>query len=195
MELNEEAIICRVEIPDYIEKIQLSKSRRPKYYQRGNNIPKKYRDERFFNFNGKGVLVNVQTEERIIANPIAAGTPKVKRINGQDIWSGMDHHLRSKIARELKAYFKDKYKKLKVPYLRRNMYPIGVCMDFYKPLGQADWDIDNHALIYRKCSLDALKGYIEDDSVLYLREIPTRYYPIDVGETTKLVLTIYKVLR
>ena len=36
---------------------------------------------------------------------------------------------------------------------------------------------------------------IEDDSVLYVREIPTRYYPIDVGEPTKMVITIYKVLR
>jgi len=195
MELNEEAIICRVEIPDYIQRIQLSKSRRPKYYQRGVNIPKRYKDERLFNFNNKGVLVNVQTEERILANPRAAGTPREKRINGQDVWSGMDHHLRSKIARELKAYFKDKYKKARIAPLRRNMYPIGVCMDFYKPLGEADWDLDNHALIYRKCSLDALKGLIEDDSVLYVREIPTRYYPIDQEESTKLVITIYKVLR
>ncbi len=98
MELREETIICRVEIPDYIERIQLSKSRRPKFFQKGDNIPKRYRDERFFNFNGRGVLVNVDTEERVIANPRAAGTPREKRINGQDIWSGMDHFLRSKKA-------------------------------------------------------------------------------------------------
>jgi hypothetical protein len=195
MELREDTIICRVEIPDYIERIQLSKKRRPKFFQKGDNIPKRYRDERFFNFNGRGFLVNVQTEEKIIANPRAAGTPREKKISGQDIWSGMDHFLRSKIARELKAYFKDKFKKLKVPFLRRNMYPIGVCLDFYKPLGEADWDLDNHALIYRKCSLDALKGHIEDDSVLYVREIPTRYFPIDPGEQTKIVMTIYKIVR
>jgi hypothetical protein len=195
MELREEQILCKVEIPDYIERIQLSKKRRPRFYQKGDNIPKRFRDERFFNFNHRGFLVNVQTDEKILANPRAAGTPREKKISGQDIWSGMDHHLRSKIARELKAYFTDKYRKSRIKGLKRSMYPIGVCMDFYKPIGEGDWDLDNHALIYRKCSLDALKGYIEDDSVVYVREIPTRYFPIDAGEQTKIIITIYKLKR
>jgi hypothetical protein len=184
-------IIYQVEIDDYIEYVTLSKKRRPRYYTKGNNIPKKYLDKKKYNFNTKGVLVDVETGEKIIANPKVANKPRVKKISGQDIWVGINHHLRSKIAREVKKYFENAFKNLKP--LKIEDYPIGVCIDFYKPIGDGDYDLDNLSLIYRKCCHDALKGIIEDDTVTYLRSMPTNFIPVSNNQRRKMVITIFKI--
>lgn len=194
MKIEEGNILYKVEIPNYIKYVQLSKQRRAKFFKKGQKIPKKYlHNEEFFNFNSKGILVNVQDDSKIIANPRVAGTPRFKKIRGNDIWSGMDHFLRAKIARDLKNYFKDIYKENNLKPLKRDDYPIGVLLEFYDIINEETQDIDNLSLIYRKCSLDALKGIIEDDKPIYLQEIPCSFIPIDDTRNNKLVITIYKI--
>jgi len=185
------SVLTSIVIDDYIEYIQLSKHRRPVYYKKGDKIPKKYLNDKY-EFN-KGILVSSDTKEKIIKNSRSVGTPKRKKISGQDIWMGMHYALRSKIAKELKLYLKKQFKKLGLEPIKAEDYPISIQLDFYKPFGEANWDIDNHALIYRKCILDALKGdYIEDDSVKFVRGIPSFYIPCK-KEDQKLVITIYKL--
>jgi len=194
LKIEEGNILYKVEIPNYIKYVQLSKQRRAKFFKKGQKIPKKYlHNEEFFNFNSKGILVNVQDDSKIIANPRVAGTPRFKKIRGNDIWSGMDHFLRAKIARDLKNYFKDIYKENNLKPLKRDDYPIGVLLEFYDIINEETQDIDNLSLIYRKCSLDALKGIIEDDKPIYLQEIPCSFIPIDDTRNNKLVITIYKI--
>ncbi len=185
-------ILHQVEIDDYIEYVTLSKKRRPKYHRKGSNIPKKYLDTTKYNFDTKGTLVDVKTGEKVIANPKVANKPRLKKISGQDIWVGIDHHLRSKIAKEVKSYFKIAFKNIKP--LQAKDYPIGVSIDFYKPIGEGDYDLDNLVLIYRKCCHDALKGIIEDDTVAYLRSMPTNFIPISNNQKRRMIITIFKIV-
>ncbi len=183
-------IIYRVEIPDYIEYVILSKERRAKYYKKGDKIPKKYTDRSKYGFSNKGILIDLKTEEKIISNPRSVGTPRRMKIAGQAIWQGIGFHLRSKIARDLKGFFKSHLKELKP--IPKDKYPIGVAIDFYKPIGEGNWDLDNHALIYRKTLMDSLKGVIEDDSVQYVRSIPCNYHDCP-KEEQRLVVTIFSL--
>lgn len=186
-------VLGQIVINDYIEYIELSKCRRPVYYKKSDEkIPKKYLDKTKYEFI-KGILVDSETKEKIIKNSRSVGTPKRKKISGQDIWMGMHYALRAKIAKELKIYLKKKFRELGLQPIKSEDYPISIQLDFYKPFGEANWDIDNHALIYRKCILDALKGdYIEDDSVKYVRGIPSYYIPCE-KEEQKLIITIFKL--
>lgn len=185
-------ILHQIEIDDYIEYVTLSKKRKIKYYKKGNQIPKKYLDTRKYNFDTKGILVDVKTGEKIISNPKTANKPRIKKISGQDIWVGINYHLRSKIAKEVKNYFKVAFKNIKP--LENKDYPIGVCIDFYKPIGDGDYDLDNLALIYRKCCHDALKGIIENDTVTYLRSMPTNFIPISNNQKRRMIITIFKII-
>jgi hypothetical protein len=184
-------IIAKVEIPNYKEYITLANSRRAKYYKRKDNIPKKYLDKSKYDFDNKGILFNLENKQKVISNPRSAGTPRLKKISGQDLWSGnINPHLRSKIAKELKDYFRSYFKVIKP--LKSDDYPIGVKIDFYKSIGEGNWDIDNHAIFYRKTIMDSLKGVIEDDSVKYVRSIPCNYYDC-LDKDKKIIVTIFKL--
>lgn len=183
-QINEKNIIFRVEIPDYIKSVVLARKRKAKYR---------------INKDGK----------KVVSNPKFAGKPRVKVINGQDLWVGIDHNMRSKIAKEIKKYFYNIIKDL--PTIED--YPIGVSFVYYGPLG--DFDLDNLTVWYRKCFHDALSGNVDfnktinsngktqyvpdrikyppkiiDDSVKYIRSMPTDFVE---SETSKLVITIFKL--
>lgn len=189
---NEKGLILfQVEIPEYIEKIMLSKQRRAKYYTiKGRNVPKKYLNKNKYSVDKSGIIIDKITSEKVLSNPRSVGTPKMMRISGQDVWAGMPFMLRGKMARDIKSSLEPYFNKLS----KINEYPIGVALDFYKQIGRANWDIDNHSLVYRKCVFDCLKDceIIEDDSVKYITSTPTNYYNIGANETRKLVITIYK---
>lgn len=184
--MNPEKIIYVIEIENFINKIELSKKRRAKYQ-----------------INKKG--------EKVISNPRTANKPVYYKINGQDLWSGIPFHKRSKIAKELKSYFYEYFKKLKP--LEIENYPIGVTLDFYMDVN--GFDLDNFVIWYRKCIHDALCGKVEyikitdeknkvkyvpnfekykpiiiDDTVDYINSMPTNY--IKSLENNKLIITIYK---
>jgi hypothetical protein len=183
------SIIHQVIIPDYMEYVVLSKKRKVKYYNIKSKIPKKYLNENKYKINASGIIIDISTEEKIISNPRSQGKPRLKKISGQDIWTGMDFFLRSKIARDVKNSFKPFLSKLS----KVEKYPVGVALDFYKNIGKGNWDIDNHSLIYRKCVFDCLKdcGVIEDDSVKYITSTPTNYYEIDESDNRRLVITLF----
>jgi len=195
LKIEEGNILYKIEISNYMKYVQLSKQRRAKFFKKGQKIPKKYlHNEDFFNFNSKGILVNVTDDSKVIANPRVAGTPRMKKIRGNDIWSGMDPFLRAKIAKDVKNYFKDIYKKNNLKMLKSTDYPIGVYLEFHDIINEDTQDIDNLSLVYRKCSLDALKSVvIEDDMPNYVQEIPCSFIPIDNENNNKLIITIYKI--
>jgi hypothetical protein len=87
-------------------------------------------------------------------------------------------------------YFRSYFKVIKP--LKSDDYPIGVKIDFYKSIGEGNWDIDNHAIFYRKTIMDSLKGVIEDDSVKYVRSIPCNYYDC-LDKDKKIIVTIFKL--
>ena len=97
-----------IEIPNYITHIKLSESRRAKYYTvtEEDRIPKKYK-KLGISYDKKGIALDNEGE-KIIKNTRVAGTPKLWKINSQDLYSGnLHHHSRAKIMVELHKYFVD----------------------------------------------------------------------------------------
>ncbi len=82
-----------ITIPQYLYQVQTSKSRLTKYFHRDSGrgktkkdlteIPKKYKA---VGYDLQGYVVTV-TGDRIISNPVAAGTSKYVPINGQIFYS------------------------------------------------------------------------------------------------------------
>lgn len=187
--INKDDIISQVVINDYMEYVTLSNRRRCVYYKKTDKIPKKYQKKEF-SFNKENILINTESKEKVIKNIRSAGKPKLKKISGQDIWSGINHNLRSNMALKIKEYFYTNLKSYIKP-IDEKLYPIGIDMHFIKPLGVKNWDVDNLALIYRKTLLDTLKMILKvDDSAEFVREIPTKYTPSETDER-KLIITIY----
>jgi hypothetical protein len=204
-----------VEIPNYIKKIPISRSGRIKYYKKLDNIPKKYKNDHYI-FKGN-YLVDKDSGEKIIKRK-PSGKPREQKISGQDIWRGINYHMRSKVASELKKYF---YSYLSnVPVLDDELiYPLSVRLDFYDHINEGE-DIDNMAFMYRKCLHDSLCGNVSfqkvengtdksgkptymlvpdretfppkiiDDRKEYIQDIPTRFFPINEDETPKIVIEV-----
>jgi len=211
--------LCRVEIPNYIKKVQISGAPRTKFYKEGDVIPKKYSGDRYI-FKNK-FLIDSNSKERVIKRH-SSGRPKEHAIRGQEIWRGIDYHLRSKVASELKKYLYDKIKDIP-PLMDDLMYPLSIRIDFYDKVNEGE-DLDNMIYFYRKCCHDALGGNvlfdkvsagkdkkgkeqfhmvpnrdlyppkIIDDDKIHVQDIPTRFYPIGDDEEAKMVIEICSLI-
>ena len=175
-----------IEIPNYLTHVQLTKGRRPKYYTKGTNIPKKY--QKYKQYDSKGRLLD-DNKKPLIANPASVNKPRIKKINGQELYSGnMPPHMRSKVVACIKESFEPFLKKVK-PILD---FPIRIDAELHTIPGTWGWDLDNQ-WIYHKCFQDALvaQGIIPDDSIYYITQAPSfSYCPVERLEDRKLVYRI-----
>lgn len=211
-------LLRRIEIPNYIKEVRLSKGRRPIYYYKGKDkIPKKYQ-KNGYSFK-KGILFDPDGK-KVVKNKGSINKPRKKRILGQDIWKGINFNLRSKIAKEMKKYFYSHFQELD-PLLDEKDYPIGIRIDIYDLLDAGE-DLDNMIYFYRKTIHDALCGNVEfykkeikkedgtisyenipdrekypqlilDDDKKHIQDIPTKFYPIKEDEDGKIVIEIFKI--
>lgn len=173
-------------------------------------IPKKYQTSEY-SFDKNDILINTTTKEPVIKNSRSAGTEKSVKISGQDFWSGVNCHIRSKISKELKKFFYEIIRSL--PILDDDDYPIGIELDIYDTI-EGNQDIDNLTYIYRKTLHDALAGNVEfikdsngkfhpdrdkypsiikDDSLLYVRKISSEFHPIDDHNDNLMTIKLYKL--
>lgn len=210
--------ICEVVIPNYIDKIAISKHRRAQYYKVGDPIPFKYKSPIYkFVPAEDGVLTDMTTMDKVVKNSRSVGKPRYWSIAGNDVLSGIDYNLRSKVFKEVKKYFYEVFRD--VPHVTEDQYPLEIGIDFYDLIG--DYDLDNLVIIYRKCLTDALCGNVDfdkvptgrynknkepiyswvpnyikypkkiiDDSVRYITSEPTRFFPVDDYKDRRLVITI-----
>lgn len=189
-------ILHKIEIPNFITEVELTKTRRAKKNSEGK-----------------------------ITNKAWINKPRTKKINGQDIWVGINPHLRSKIARELKIYMYDNIKHIG----KIEEFPIGIDMIFYMPISDNNSilpDIDNISVWYRKCLHDALAGSVDyipyfiqntnkngdvvvkkafapnhqdypplipDDNIKYIQEANVKFVEINDLENRKLEIIIRKI--
>jgi hypothetical protein len=159
-----------VRIKEFNEYVEISKSQRKQYKK-----------------NEKGKYI-YQDGMKILKNPNSVGKPKLKKISGQDMYSGMNQHTRSKMISYIKKYL---YEHFRGATPIKN-YPVQIELivkqteTVYKrkPRGEGFynsnmlWDLDNFTLIWRKAMSDALCGNVE--YVKKESEIPgkkPRYYP------------------
>lgn len=196
-------------IPKYIREVKLSNARTKKYYELGKTAPKakKYHDKSKYDYQLiKGMktrkfLIDLSTGERVIANPKAAGTPRVMTINGQQIYNGaVGKHTRNKLMMDIKAFFKE-YVETLDPITD---YPIKLTCELHDTIhaegGTSLWDLDNRAMPYIKAFQDCLTGdrgkckkIILDDNILFVTQPPIpKFIPVENTEDRKLVFIIEK---
>src|SRR5210317_1647816 len=94
-------ILFEVTIENYIRRVKIADKRRAKYYIKGANKPlirhlqkdrKTLKDHLIWKkYNGKLVLFDTESKKKVVRNPRAAGEPRYKLINGQEIYSGNMH--------------------------------------------------------------------------------------------------------
>lgn len=182
-------LLRSIEIPNYIRQVTLSNKRRAKYYTKDDELPKKFTDPKF---DKKGRLLG-KTGLPVIRNVRTVGKPRLKTINGQELYSGLTMpFVRSTMVRQIKESFAKHLKKV-LP-LKYEDFPVKMCLELHDIPKDGNWDLDNK-WIYTKCLLDALKqqGIIPDDSIRYITASPGfEYHPIAEDQTPKLVLKIYK---
>jgi hypothetical protein len=200
-------------IPQYLREIKLSEARMKKYYELGKREPKaiKYQDKSKYDWavvkpypKSRKFLIDIETGERVIANPKAQGTPKIITINGQKIYNGeVNKNVRNKVMMEIKKSFK--------PYIEKmepiSNYPIKITLEIHDTIRESQsnnlWDIDNRSYPYIKGFQDCLTGncdklgnlrnkkIIEDDSVLFIIQAPVPVFiPVDDPADRKLVFIL-----
>ena len=174
-----------------LEHVTISNKRRAEYYKKGDKIPKKYMHLRF---DKKGYLKS-KSGERIIKNPVAAGTPKKWKINGQGLYSGVvNRFTRKKMKDQLSESYKQNWDVEKGFFIPMDLYPLSIEWEFYTVIGKGDWDLDNK-WIYLKVFLDTLssEGIIFDDSIKYITNSPSpMFFPVETKEESKFVFKFYQ---
>lgn len=184
-----------IDIPDYLQYVQLASARRARYYNRTHRekgkISKKW--DECTTYDSKGRLLD-KLGNPIIANPKVVGTPRIHKINGQKIYNGdIDHIQRSKVVNAIK----DSYKRFLKDLPAITNLPVRIGLELHLPIGDGDWDLDN-LWIYNKCFQDAIvdQGIIPDDSIRYLTgSAAPQFVPIQEGETRRLIFTIEPDMR
>jgi|15BtaG_2_1085339.scaffolds.fasta_scaffold00010_19 hypothetical protein len=167
--------IWKLTIPNYEDKVPISQKRRAKYFKQNESkprLPKKHLSKiqsGHFKYDKLGYLVD-ENKNRVLANPIVAGTPRYWTINGQRIYDGSLHYTaRSKVARWMHGYLGAYISKLPALHIPEGCY-LRVWIDMYKPADNQNWDCDNQ-WPWTKWFLDTLVEHkkIPEDNVQYIR--------------------------
>jgi hypothetical protein len=133
-----------------------------------------------------------QLGEPIVANPRTAGTPKFKKINGQELYAGnIPPILRSIMIGQMKDFFRPYF--MSVFPIQDNQFPILVELEIHAPVGDNNFDIDNLAWVYTKVILDILveTEVIPDDKAVYVNKSGgCQYFPVETDDDRKMVVII-----
>lgn len=209
--MNDQNLITTITIPKFITKVQISKKRRAKYYNKykskgaNKKIPKKYQGDSF-SFNKHGWLVD-EHGTRVIANPRVAGKPKYQILSGNNLLSGYGSpHIRAKLVRELKNFYRPFVQKHIEQFGKIERFPLRVEWDFYTVVpeeeDQANWDASNFFFYYKyfeDCLFEKedddgnqLLQLIPEDNVKYITQPPgAKIIPIDNWEDRKFEFKFY----
>ena len=180
-----------ITVKNPLEHVIISNKRRTEYYKKGDKIPKKYINLRF---DKKGYLKS-KSGERVIKNPIAAGSPKKWKINGQGLYSGVvNRFTRKKMKDQLSEHYIKNWDIKKDFFIPMDMYPLAIDWEFHTTIDKGNWDLDNK-WIYLKVFLDTLsaQGVIFDDSIKYITKAPSPiFFPVENKEESKFVFRFYR---
>lgn len=213
---NNENFITQITIPKFITKVQVSKKRRAKYYNKykgkgvKKKVPKKYRGDDY-KYNKNGYLVD-EHGARVIANPRTAGKPRYMILSGNRLLSGYGSpHVRAKLVRELKNFYRPFVQEHIREHGQIKIFPIHVQWDLYTTVEEPfDWDVSNlffyykyfedclfeqtdendkHAVYYKG---EKLRQMIPDDSIKYVTSSPgPTIIPVDNWEDRKFIFKFY----
>lgn len=159
-------------------------------------------------------LCGTVNHERILANPKKVGTPRIKMINAQDIFSGkIQSFEKEAIMYKIKQHFAPFIQNMSA--LDVSMYPVRIRLYLYDTVKnyhdrslQDDsgtrWDIINRSYMYMKAfgdllveglkdkSINVPKILIDDERLFLTEDGGCVFMPIDKHENRKLVFVIGK---
>jgi hypothetical protein len=213
-------LLRELEIPQYIRRVRLANARRAEYYELGKKKikAKKFLDQSKYEFKPhkvvrNGALTNVYfltdlaTGARVIKNPVSAGTPKDKLINGQDIYNQtIVQESRNRMLQAIKASFAPFVNTLEP--IDRDDLPVRIEVELHDTILESSskqlWDVDNRFYMYGKAFQDVLTGnklkgvarskiILPDDNCLVISKPPSPLFiPVQTPEERKLIFRIYK---
>lgn len=193
-QLNLTGRSLKVEIPNYLTRLQVSKAARAKYWgiDDKDKIPQKYQTPQYGWKSGK--LFDTYTEELVMKNPKAAGNPRFVTIAGNEIMR-MHQAVWAKLVLQLKQHFEQHIKDQIPPMGHGLAGPVSIQMTLYRSFGLANDDMDN-LWFYHKCFNDAFVdvGIIANDNIIHVRQSgQTTFVPIREGETPRMEFLICEV--
>lgn len=193
---GEKELLVSKTIEDFSEYIKISQARRAKPYIQGKcRLPKKY-DTPDYHWVKKGknvVLARVSDGLVLTANSKSAGTPRYKKVNGQDIYNGnVSRQARASLVKAIHQYF--------IPYLKDipkfddiDKFPLTLELQFLlHDNGKNNIDNDNK-WIWRKCIQDTLTelGIIPDDNPHIMSKNSEETIFINPEVPQQLIINIY----
>lgn len=194
-------ILRQIVIPDYPDKVLISKAKRPVYYVKENasvkgntDIPKTFRNRKKYYFDERGILHNTETGKPQLANPKTAGQPRWWVVNFQQIWNGsIAKHGRSSRVDKLKEVVLPHIQKLNEEWgpLDNKNYPVSIEIYIYDT--EFPVDVSNRGVIYTKVIEDLLvtEGLLTDDSAEYVNDSGrTKYIKVADRKDKKMVINI-----
>ncbi len=202
---TERPLLLEIVIPNYPDKIIISKARRPIYYVKKTSgikgktdIPKSFLNEIKFHFDDKGVLINNKTGLPQLANAQTAGKPRFWTINFQDIWN-------QNVTKQSRNSKVEKLKEILRPFIQElptiNVYPLKLEIFIYDL--ECPVDISNKGVIYTKVIEDLLvntnkdksnnRHIIIDDSINYINDSGrTKFIKIADDKDKRMEIRIFK---
>lgn len=168
-----------IEIKNFPVKVQISKSRRAKYYASMGKVPKKYKDPERYVMKPKPVIIKGKRSKKdylydlvkkdfVVANPRVAGKPKYMSINTQNLYSGFSNPIqRGAYMAKIKAGLVNSF-----PAMRDDLgKSLLTCFFINDKFGEGNWDMDNRTWLYIKTIHDILKdkGLVEEDTAEFIR--------------------------
>ncbi len=150
--------------------------------------------------------------ERLISNPDKVGTPNMKIINSQDMYSGkVREHTRGALVVGIKQFmfpFVQNLSKITDYPVRLKLYLYDTVQNEFDNTKDKDvegrrWDLGNRTYFYIKCFLDLIsndaryglidfKKILIDDDRLHITEESAVFCPINKSEKKKLVFVLAK---
>ncbi len=176
----------KIVFPDYPVRVQMSKSRRKKYYMLDEDKPKKYSEGRYMYKDRK--LYDIVTKEFLVRNAGSLDKPRFLPLSYNKISTRQKVPALIKLKEYMKEHIPDD---LVIPL---PMMLDCTVYDFVIPIHK---DLDNMH-IYTKAFLDLLvnMGFIPDDSKQYVTQAGGfRYTPVAYKFERKLVFSIKQDFR
>lgn len=204
--------ICRIEIPEYMVRVQLSKKRTTKYYKKKRNggwyprtLPKTYLTklkENKLKLDKNNYLIDLNGN-KIIANPRSANKPKFEKLSGNSFASGYGSpFIRAKLVRELKNSFMPHIKK-QLTSISLDKFPLWIDWYLYTTIPSRMFDLSNFWFYYKyfeDCLFrtedekgKAIKPIIPDDNIKYITKPGNSpiLCPVEHWNERKFVFIIY----
>jgi hypothetical protein len=157
-----------IRFKNYPTRIQMTESRRAKYYHNLSDLPSNWNRKNFYK---KGSYIYRRKDhERVIKNRSVVGKPRYETLSGNKFWSGYGHpSTRARIARELKALLRETM--TTEGNLSPEDYPLKVSWSISKPITNETQEFDASNLwFYYKMIEDLLvdEGILPDDNFRFI---------------------------